>query len=285
LHVHLVGSVVPAEATTGPFGTFDDFVAAYGATHRLVRTAADVETLTVRLGEQLTATGVRYAEVTVTPLSHLAAGIEADELAEALDRGRRRVHAESGVRLAWIFDVSGDMGVQAGHDTLAWVLRHAPAGTVGFGLAGPEEGVPRALFKNVFERARAEGLHSVPHAGESAGPESVWSALRDLHAERIGHGVQSTHDPSLLEHLAASGTVLEVCLTSNVSTGVVARVDAHPLPRLLDAGVRVTLGTDDPGLFDTDLNREYALAYEALGVSRARLQAMAETSVAAAFAP
>jgi aminodeoxyfutalosine deaminase len=292
LHVHLCGSATAAtlrrlsvETDVLPrLGerTFAGFAAAYGAAERLVRSGADIVTLLDGLTEQFLSTRVRYAEVTVTALSHLANGLAADELGAALERGRVRA-SKRGVELGWVFDCSGELGAAAAERTVDWVLRHAPANTVGFGVGGPEAGVPRAQFRPAFERARAAGLHSVPHAGETAGAHSVWTALRELHAERIGHGIRSVDDQALLEHLASTGVTLEVCPTSNLRTGAVASLAEHPLTELLEAGVRVTLGTDNPGLLAIDLDHEYRLAHRTLGLSRQQLIRIAEAGVEAAF--
>jgi aminodeoxyfutalosine deaminase len=284
LHVHLVGAMATgADATQ--FESFADFAAAYGRRHRRLDTGAAVASAVAQLAERLAASRVTYAEVTVTPLSHLEHGIAPDELAEALNTGRRTAAVDHGVRLGWVFDISGDGGERAGLATVDWVLRHSPDETVAFGLGGPEIGVPRARFRAAFDRAIAVGLASVPHAGESAGPGSVWSAIRDLRADRIGHGIQSVRDPALLAHLASEHVVLEVCPTSNVCTGVVPRLAEHPLPALLDAGVPVTLATDNPGIFGVDLNEEYVLAHERLGISRSGLVEIAATGIEAAFCP
>ena len=301
LHVHLIGSISdetagellrrhhPAAAPVprplagdGAARSFGAFAAAFGRAQRLVRTGADLVLVIDRLARDLVAANVLYAEVTVTPLAHLAAGIDPDELVEALARGRAGA-ATAGVELAWVFDVSGELGAQAALDTVRWVLHHAPEDAVGFGLGGPEAGVPRRRFRSAFEAAIAAGLHSVPHAGESSGPESVRSALGDLRAERIGHGIGSARDPRLVAELAAAGVTLEICPTSNLRTGVVPEPSEHPLAALLRAGVPVTLGTDDPGIFRTDLNREYVLAHEQLGLTRDELVEIAATGIRAAF--
>lgn len=281
LHVHLAGATAGDDAATR-FASFAQFAAAYGRRQRRLRSGTDIARAGAELAGRLAASRVAYAEVTVTPLAHLEQGVDPDELAGALDEARRRAAAQHGVRLAWVFDVSGDGGAPAGRATVAWVRRHAPADTVGFGLGGPEAGVPRAAFRPAFDAARALGLRSVPHAGESAGPASVWSALRDLRAERIGHGIQSVRDPALLDHLAAVGVALEVCPTSNLCTGVVASVRDHPLPALVRSGVAVTLATDNPAIFGTDLDAEYVLAHERLGLTRDELVAIAATGIDAA---
>jgi aminodeoxyfutalosine deaminase len=302
LHLHLIGSATPdslislarrhpdggvptdldALARWLRFTDFAQFGAAYGKISRLVTNGDDLLALIEGLAEALAASAVRYAEVTVTPLTHLRNGLRPDELADALSLGRARAARDRDVELGWIFDVSGDLGPPAAADTLCWVLGHQPPGTVGFGLGGPERDVPRAAFRDAFEQAVAAGLHSVPHAGETEGPHSVWSALRELKAERIGHGISSVTDPRLLEHLAASGVALEVCPTSNACTGA-ATIENHPLPALLRAGVRVSLATDNPGLFDTSLNNEYLLCHHALRLSRAQLVRLARTGAEAAF--
>jgi aminodeoxyfutalosine deaminase len=285
LHVHLAGAMPAATGDAGRFPTFAEFAAAYGAWQRRLNTGGEVAAAVGHLARGLAACRVRYAEVTVTPLSHVRHGIAPDELAEGLDAGRRGAAADHGVRIAWVFDVSGEEGEAAGSATVDWVLRHAPAETVGFGLGGPEAGVPRARFAEAFARARAAGLASVPHAGEVDGPESVWSALRDLRADRIGHGIQSVRDPALLEHLAAEGVVLEVCPTSNLCTGAVRAIEEHPLPALLAAGVPVSLATDNPGIFGVDLNGEYLQVHERLGVDRDGLVEIAATGIEAALCP
>jgi len=153
------------------------------------------------------------------------------------------------------------------------------------GLGGAEAGVRRADFAPAFRVAREAGLHSVPHAGETSGPGEVWAAVLDLGADRIGHGIASAADPELMAYLATRGITLEVCPTSNVCTGAVPSLDDHPLPKLLAAGVPVTLATDDPGMFHTDLNQEYRLCRERFGLGPAELAGLARTGARAAFCP
>src|SRR5262249_17037508 len=200
-----------------------------------------------------------------------------------LTTGRARALAEHEVELAWVFDIAGSMGYRAGIATAEWVLRHRPEGTVGFGLGGAELGGPRGKYPGPFLMARGGGLDLVPHAGETTGPETIWAALRELHAERIGHGTSAVTDPALLKHLAEHGIPVEVCPTSNIRTRAVPKIASHPLPRLLEAGVPVTLATDDPGMFHTDLNREYLLCHEHFGLGRSELADLSRAGVRAAF--
>ena len=305
LHVHHVGSASPATVAelaarhpdtrvpTDPealaeFFTFTDFghfIELYLATVDLLRTPEDIRTLTHQVARDLAAQQVRYAELTMTPHTSVVRGIAIEAYTEAIEDARVAAEAEDGIVLRWIYDIPGEAGLRAADDTLSFALDHGPEALVGFGLGGPEQGVPRAGFATHFERARAAGLRSVPHAGESTGPESVWEALRDLGAERIGHGTSSVRDPALLLHLAERGIPLEVCPTSNVATRVVDDLDVHPLPRMVDAGVTVTVNSDDPPMFGTTLNREYEVAAGLLGLDRAGVTDLALAAVRSSFAP
>lgn len=304
LHVHLLGSAdlttvadlarsqpnrgVPTDpailAAFYEFTGFAHFIDVYTAVNRLVTTGESVERLVTGLAGSLAANNVRYAEVTVTPLSHLKAGIAPTELADALASGRRTAR-RTGVEIAWIFDASGDDGPAGAMSTLDWIVRHQPPGTVAFGLGGPEAGIPRTAFRDAFAAAHAAGLRGVPHAGETTGPEEVWSALTDLGADRIGHGIASAADPRLVTHLAEHRVPLEICPTSNLCTDAVRSWAEHPLPRLIAAGVPVTLGTDDPGMFGTTLNREYRLCATRLGLTTTDLTTLARNGIDAAFCP
>ena len=305
LHVHLVGSASPESvlelARRHPergvpteqdalldffaFTDFAHFIEVYIAVNALVRTAEDVEVLTYQVAGDLAAQQVRYAELTVTPDSHLLQGIAADALAEALTCARRRAREELSVELAWVFDIPGELGPASGLRTIDWVEHHAPEGTVGFGLGGPEQGVPRAQFADIFARARALGLHSVPHAGETTGPQTIRDAVTHLGAERIGHGIAAAEDPALMDELARRGIALEVCPTSNLRTRAVASYDEHPLPTLVAAGIDVAIASDDPGMFGTSLSDEYAVAARLLGLDHAGAAELARASVRASYAP
>lgn len=304
LHVHLVGSApvqtvlelarrhpdrgVPTDEgelrSFYEFRDFAHFIDVYIAVNSLVRTAVDIELLVVGVARDLAAQNVRYAELTVTPDSHLLMGIAPDDVAAALDSARRTAASDHGVELQWIFDIPGELGLPSGERTIDWVEQYAPTGTIGFGLGGPEQGVDRAQFVDVFSRARAIGLHSVPHAGETTGPQTVWEALESLHAERIGHGISAAQDARLLEHLASHGIPLEVCPTSNLRTRAVGDLTDHPFNRLREAGVRVTLNSDDPGMFSTTLNDEYRLALDSFGLNGDALLDVAKTAVRASYA-
>lgn len=305
LHVHHVGSAspdtvarlaarhpdspVPADpqalAEYFTFTDFAHFIDVYLSVVDLLRTPEDIWTLTHEVGRDLAVQNVRYAELTMTPYTSIARGIAAEAYVEAIEDARRAAERDFGVVLQWIFDIPGESGVPSADVTLDTALRLGPDALVGFGLGGPEVGVPRPQFASHFERARAAGLHSVPHAGESTGPESIWDSLDHLGAERIGHGIAAAQDPALMERLAADGIALEVCPTSNVRTRSVPSLEEHPLPTLVEAGVTVTINSDDPPMFGTTLNREYEIAAELLGLDEAGVKALATAAVDASWAP
>ncbi|GGR45228.1 adenosine deaminase [Streptomyces roseolus] len=305
LHVHHVGSASPrivselaarhpdSKVPTDPealadyftFTDFAHFIEVYLSVVDLVRTPEDVRLLTFEVARDMARQNIRYAELTVTPYSSTRRGIDERAFMAAIEDARKAAEAEFGTVLRWCFDIPGEAGLEAAEETarLATTDGIRPEGLVSFGLGGPEIGVPRPQFKPYFDRARAAGLHSVPHAGETTGPETVWDALRDLGAERIGHGTSSVRDPELLAHLAEHRIALEVCPTSNIATRAVAALDEHPIRAMADAGVLVTVNSDDPPMFGTDLNSEYAVAARLLDLDERGLAALAKNAVEASF--
>ncbi|MBM0228946.1 MULTISPECIES: adenosine deaminase [Micromonospora] len=304
LHVHHVGSAsprivaelaarhegrtpVPADpdalADYFAFRDFAHFIEVYLSVVDLIRDPEDVWILTHEVARELARQQVRYAELTVTPYSHVHRGIPAPAFCEAIEDARKRAEADFGIALRWCFDIPGEAGLPAAEETLGIALAERPDGLISFGLGGPEIGVPRPQFKPYFDQARAAGLRSVPHAGETTGPETVWDALRELGAERIGHGISAALDPQLLAHLAERQIALEVCPTSNVRTRAVATMAEHPLPQLVEAGLLVTVNSDDPPMFGTTLNDEYAVAARLLNAGPEGLAGLARAAVTASF--
>jgi len=301
LHVHHVGSASPrivsrlAERHPGTvpsdldelkaFYTFRDFahfIEVYLAVVALVKDAEDVRMLTYEVAADMATQNIRYAELTLTPYTNVLAGVPIEAVVEAVEDARVAAERDHGVRLRWIYDVPGEFGIGAAAETVSY-LDVSPPTLVGFGLGGPEVGVGRTQFKPYFDAARAAGLHSVPHAGETTGPETVWEALRDLGAERIGHGTSSTRDPALLAHLVEHRIPLEVCPTSNIATRAVASLDEHPIRDMVAAGAVVTVNSDDPPMFGTFLNREYEIAASLLDLGDAGIAELARTSVRCSF--
>lgn len=270
------------------FDGFPSFARQFWFGMSLLRTGDDLATVTADLARTLARQHVRYAEITSTAYTHFRGhdgrpGMSWNEYRDGLDEGRSRA-AALGVELGWIIDIPRDLEMPHETGTIEYLeSASTPEGLVAIGLGGYEVGFPAAPYAPHFARARAIGLHSVPHAGETEGPESVRQAVVDLHAERIGHGVRAIEDPVLIEQLAERGIMLEVCPTSNVLLRVADTIDDHVLPALRAAGVRVCVNTDDPGWFATDLVTELALTSEHLGVTRADHVAMQRDAIRSAF--
>jgi aminodeoxyfutalosine deaminase len=302
IHVHHVGSASPRTVAelaarhpgTVPtdieglrkFYTFRDFahfVEVYLAVVDLLRDPEDIRLLTYEIAEDMAAQQVRYAELTLTPWSSVQAGIPIEAYVEAVEDARVAAERDHGIRLRWCYDIPGEFGLPCAEETLDFALHHAPETLIGFGLGGPEIGVERPQFKDVFAKARAAGLHSVPHAGETTGPQTVWDAPRELGAERIGHGTSSTQDPALVEYLVENQVPLEVCPTSNIATRAVESLADHPLRQMYDAGMNVSINSDDPPMFNTTLNREYEIAAALLDLDEHGIAELAKNAVRASF--
>ncbi|MFG2789458.1 adenosine deaminase [Streptomyces sp. NPDC048419] len=305
LHVHHVGSASPrivselaarhpdSKVPSDPealvdyftFTDFAHFIDVYLSVVDLIRTPEDVRLLTYEIARDLARQQVRYAELTITPWSSTRRNIDERAFMDAIEDARKAAEAEFGTVLRWCFDIPGEAGLEAAEETtrLATDDRLRPEGLVSFGLGGPEVGVPRPQFKPYFDRAVAAGLHSVPHAGETTGPETVWDALTHLQAERIGHGTNSFQDPKLLAHLAEHRIPLEVCPTSNIATRAVRTLQEHPIKEFAQAGIVITVNSDDPPMFGTDLNTEYAVAARLLNLHERGLAELAKTAVDVSF--
>jgi adenosine deaminase/aminodeoxyfutalosine deaminase len=291
LHLHLEGSVEPETlheldpASTleecralYSYADFDAFLKAFGAVGKRLRTPADYALATRRLLERLAAQNVRYVEIT------LAAGVvlwKTQEFAPIFEAVRDAARG-SPVEVLWILDAVRQFGVEQAMRVAELAAERVDQGVVAYGIGGSEERGPAAWFTEVFAFARRAGLRLTAHAGESMGPESVWAAL-ELGAERIGHGIASAQDPGLMRHLRENDIPLEICITSNLVTGVVKRLKEHPIRRLYDAGVPIVLNTDDPAMFGCTLTDEYRLAARIFGFSETELRGIAENGFRYAF--
>lgn len=286
---HEGNTPVPADPSLlAEYFTFTDFahfVTVYLSVVDLIRDAEDVRILTYEVARELARQNVRYAELTCTPYSHVRRGVPATAYCEAIEDAREKAESELGIVLRWCFDIPGEAGLDAADETLRIALEEKPSGLVSFGLGGPEIGVPRPQFRPYFAMAKANGLHSVPHAGETTGPQTIWDAIHELSADRIGHGISAAHDSALMDYLASSGIPLEVCPTSNVRTRAVLSIEQHPLRTLIDAGVQVSINSDDPPMFGTTLENEYLIAATLLELDKAGVAALARDAVRHSFAP
>jgi aminodeoxyfutalosine deaminase len=291
LHLHLEGSVEPEtlyelDPSTPieelralyQYADFDAFLKAFGAVGKRLRTPADYGLIARRLLERLAGQNVRYAEIMIAAGVVLWKGQEIGPIFDAI------VEAAQGseVETRWIFDAVRQFGVEAAMQVAEWAAERQDRGVVAFGIGGSETRGPAEWFKEVFAFARREGLRLHAHAGEGTSPQSIWSAL-EIGAERIGHGISAVEDEALMLHLRERGIPLEICVTSNLVTGVVRRVEDHPVRRLFDAGVPIVLATDDPAMFRCSLVGEYELVVREFGFGEAEVRGVVENGFRYAF--
>ncbi|HSS49785.1 MAG TPA: adenosine deaminase [Thermoanaerobaculia bacterium] len=306
LHVHLEGAMrpsvllelarrngieLPARDEAGlkrwfRFTDFNHFVQIYLACSRALRKPEDFQLLVLDfLAEQATQ-NVLHTEAHFTIATHLANGANGGEilaaLAEAIAEGERRYD----VTLRLIPDIVRNVGVGPADQTLEWALAARAEGiVVALGLSGSEAQFPNEPFREHFAAAERGGLHRVAHAGEHAGPESIRSVLEVCGAERIGHGVRAVDDPSLMEELRASQIPLEVNPTSNICLGVAADLASHPFDRLYRAGLALSVNSDDPAFFNTNLTREYLKLHQTFGYSPAEIAGLSLAALRQSFLP
>ena len=299
LHLHLEGSVTPealvelrrrhgkqstlveAEALY-QYKDFLGFLTAFKVLTEDLETPEDFELITYRLMEQLKNGNVLHAEVYVSVGVCLWRQQDFNAIFEGLERGRERGERDFGVSLLWIFDAVRQFGPEAAQQVFQLAAKYRDRNVVGVGIGGDEQKAPPEQFRQPYAYAASEGLRLTAHAGESAGPESIWGAL-NLGAERIGHGLTAGRDPELMEELATRQIPVEICFTSNLRTGCCISASDHPVRRYFDQGLMITLNSDDPGLFSTSLNREYEVAQAEFGFSDEHLRELARNSFEASF--
>jgi len=301
LHLHLEGSIAPSTLHDLQLGhgvkatlaeveklyQYDDYVGflmAFKAITEHLRTPEDYELITHRLMERLKAENVLHAEVYVSVGVCLRREQDFAPIFEALERGRRRGERDFGVSLLWIFDAVRHFGAERAQEVAELAVRYRDRNVVGFGVGGDERKSPPELFREVYAYCADHGLHLTAHAGEGAGPESIWGAL-NLRAERIGHGLTASQDADLVQELSERQVPVEICVTSNLRTGVCSEIAQHPVRNYFDQGLMITVNTDDPALFRTTLAREYQLLQEHFAFTEEQLREVARNSFEASFLP
>lgn len=285
LHLHLEGSLAPdllfklAERnqlklpiicdtdffSLCNYGSFKQFADLLLMGVYCLRKPQDFFDAVASLGSQLEDENIRYAEVTWTPQFYLNRGFHLNDILDAMNSARLQLEKKTGIKIRWIPDLVRSYPKPSSY-IASWAASDyaRDGGVVALGLGGPEKGNPANIFKSIFNNCN---LPANPHAGEGSGPGSVWQTLKSLSPNRIGHGVRSIEDEKLVAHLANKKIPLEICITSNVKLGIYKSYQSHPVKKLIDAGCLVTLNTDDPILFQTNLSREYLLAYELCNLS------------------
>ncbi|MBI5929341.1 MAG: adenosine deaminase [Chloroflexi bacterium] len=288
LHVHLQGSTrpetllklaqhhhiaLPADTVEGirewyTFRDFPHFVEIYGVICDCIQAPDDIELLAREFLQGQASQNIRYTELTYTPPRR----IPFDEQLDALNRARVWGEAELGVTMNYIVDIPRECEVEVGNLIADWAISGMGQGVIALGLGGPEVDNPPEKYPEAYAKIKAAGLISIPHAGETVGAASIWSALKFTDAVRIGHGVRCLEDPALVEELRRRQIPLEVCPTSNVCLKVVDQLENHPLPHLLEAGLYVTLNSDDPPMFNTTLTEEYIRCADVFGFDANRIE-------------
>lgn len=305
LHLHLEGTVTPEtlvelslrhdsaalsleEARAiYQYKDFAGFLMAFKAVTALLRTPHDYELIAYRMLQQLAAQGVVHAEV------YVAVGVvyywgrtEFEPLFEGLEKARTQAERDFGITAYWIFDAVRQFGAEAAARVFrkAAEMRASHPSVIGIGIGGDERQTGADIFRDLYAEAGSAGLRLTAHAGESCGPESIWAAI-NIGAERIGHGLTAIHDPELMAVLAERQIPIEICITSNLRTGCCPPLTTHPVRRYFDAGLMITLNSDDPAMFGSDLENEYALAQTEFEFTAEHLREIAANSIEASFLP
>jgi aminodeoxyfutalosine deaminase len=301
LHLHLEGAIEPATLfelrqrhgerpiqteveQLYRYADFQGFLLSFKNITEHLRTPEDYELITYRLMQRLKEESVLHAEVYVSVGVCLCRKQDFAAIFEGLERGRARGAKDFGISLLWIFDAVRQFGVEEAQKVFELAARYKDRHVVGVGIGGDELKAPPELFRGVYGYASANALRLTAHAGETGPPESIWGAL-NLQVERIGHGVAAAQDADLIEELSQRQVPVEICLTSNVRTGVCKTIAEHPVKNYFDHGIMITLNTDDPAMFNTTLSREYQLAQETFGFTDEHLRELARNSFEASFLP
>jgi adenosine deaminase len=275
---------VPTPPVRG-YTSFTEFGLQYRAASALIETEEHLRRVVREVVEDAAADGAVWVEPHFYPPRYAGLLGSAEEVLEiVIDEGERAADAR-GIGCGWIVSALRDFDPDQAVELAKLAAMYAGSGVVAFGLAADEARFPPEPFAEAFGIARDAGLISAPHAGELAGPASIYGALDALGAGRICHGVRAMEDPALVERLAADEVVLDICPTSNVLLAVVPSIEEHPLVKLLDAGVRCSLNGDDPLLFGPGLLGEYELVRDTMGLSDEQLAQLARSSLVGSGAP
>ncbi len=285
LHVHLEGAIphgalfdliqkyggdpsVPDAAALArrfEFKDFAQFMEAWSWKNRFLREYEDFSHIAELTAQNMASQNIRYAEMFFSPSLFIRHGLEIQELTQAVRMGLSRIPK---IEVALIADLVRDSGPESEMTTLKRLNEVKDVGVIGIGIGGSEHEFPPEPFKSLYEEARLMGFRTTAHAGEAAGSESIWGAIRHLQVDRIGHGTRAREDPELLDYLQEHRIPLELCPMSNVRTGVVSDITEHPIREYFERGLVISVNTDDPTMFGTALDREYELLAQECGFTR-----------------
>ena len=302
MHVHLEGAIpheglfrliqkyggdpsvpdVAALAKRFQYKDFPQFIEAWSWKNRFLREYEDFSHVAETVARDFVRQGIRYAEMFFSPSLFVRSGLDVQNLTQAVRTGLSRV---TGVEVALIADLVRDYGPKSEMLVLDQLKEVRDLGVVGIGIGGSEHEYPPGPFKPLYVEARRIGFHTNANAGEAAGPDSMWIAILDLQAERIGHGVRAREDPRLVQFLADHAIPLEMCPVSNIRTKAVRCLAEHPIRQYVQAGVPVTVNTDDPKMFQTSLAEEYRLLEQECGFTKAEICRLILTAIEASWLP
>lgn len=251
------------------FRDFPHFLETWGWKNGFIREYDDFELIAEAVARDLASQNIRYAEIYCTPSDYRAKNLDVQKIVSAVRKGYNKMPE---IKLNIIVDFCRDAGVENARKNLAEINEIKELGIVGFTIGGSEQKYPPEPFKDVYEKARNLGFHTTAHAGEGAGPESIWGAIRSLKVERIGHGTRIFEAPALAEYIREKKIPLETCPISNVKTRVVESLEKHPVRDYFNKGIIVTVNTDDPKMFGNSLACEYRALHETLGFTLKDIQ-------------
>ena len=303
-HVHIVGSTRPETllwlveegGIESPYKTLEDvrrffqyqnfphFISIYSTVVECITDEGQFERITYEMLEGDARCNVRYVEASFSAPDHVLRDLDYGRMLDAINRGVRQAHRDFGIECNIRIDLVRNYGPETGMEVLDWIEEKGD-NIVSIDIGGSERGFPPKPYAPVYRRAREMGLHLVAHAGEAAGPESIWDAVRHLNVERIGHGVAASSDPRLMDYLKERGVTIEACPVSNVKTGVIPSLREHPIRDFLDRGIGVTVNSDDPSMFGTDMNNEYLQLHSELGFTVPELFDLSLHAVDSSFLP
>jgi len=303
-HVHIVGSTRPetllwlAQESDKSylFGSLEDirrffryrdfphFIQVYTMVDDCITRESQYERLTYEMLESDARCNVRHVEAIFSANDHVRRGLDYGLMLDSINRGIRRARRDLGISCTIRIDLVRNYGPKVGMDVLDWIEEKGD-NVVAVDLGGSEHDYPPEPYEEVYRRAAEMGLHLVAHAGEAAGPESVWGAVERLGVERIGHGIAAALDTSLMKRIAEKNITIESCPVSNLRTGAVKSIEAHPIRTFIEEGIRVTVSSDDPPMFGTDMNNEYMTLHRGLGFTLEELFGMSLDAVDSAFLP
>ena len=301
LHVHILGSLRPETLLTiieedkikAPYTSVKQIVKRYEYTDFLnfikiymeavsyIRDERHFEQITYEMLENCAKSNVHYVEASFSPRDHIPNGLKFDRISEYINKGVKRAKKDFGIETNLRVDLVRNSTFDEGMEILDFIEK-TPDNIVSIDLGG-KESFPPSRFREHYKRVTKLGLHRVAHAGEAEGPESIWDAIRSLNVERIGHGTTASQDPKLVEYLKREQIPIEMCPVSNLRTGVVKAIREHPIREFFDEGLLVTVNSDDPSLFHTDMNNEYITLHKELNFSVEELYKVSLNGLYSAF--